>query len=104
MPPSPSQLSWVEPIIQLVTAGGFGALAWYLVVKHIPKMEQRHREERKELVEALEKKDAQHDDNLEMFNKTVQRSIEVQSTMNGRLDGLEKSIQQIPQLIREHTR
>lgn len=39
-------VNWVGPIIQLVTAGGFGALVWYLVVKHIPAIEERHRLER----------------------------------------------------------
>lgn len=39
---------WVTPLIQLVTAGGFGAFAWYLVIKHIPTIEHRHREERNE--------------------------------------------------------
>ena len=41
-------LNWVGPVIQLVTAGGFGALVWYLIVKHIPAIDERHREERRE--------------------------------------------------------
>lgn len=32
--------SWASPVIQLVTAGGFGALVWYLVTKQIPKMQR----------------------------------------------------------------
>ena len=41
-----SAAEWVELVTQLVTAGGFGALVWYLVVKHIPSIEVRHKEER----------------------------------------------------------
>lgn len=38
---------WVSPVVQLATAGGFGALVWYLIVKHIPSIEQRHIDERR---------------------------------------------------------
>ena len=50
-------MSWVAPVIQLVTAGGFGALVWYLVVKHIPSIEKRHADERKEWLEKIEERD-----------------------------------------------
>lgn len=39
---------WVDAIVQLVTAGGFGALVWYLICRHIPDIETRHRDERTE--------------------------------------------------------
>lgn len=42
-------MDWVQPVIQLVTAGGFGALVWYFVVKLIPSVEARHKEERAEI-------------------------------------------------------
>lgn len=29
-------MEWVDPLVRLVTAGGFGALVWYLVIKHMP--------------------------------------------------------------------
>lgn len=44
-------MDWVQPVIQLVTAGGFGALVWYFVVKLIPSVEARHKEERAEIEE-----------------------------------------------------
>lgn len=60
--PDNTQIEWVTPIINLVTSGGFGALAWYLIVKHYPAMEARHREERKEWKESLEKIIAKHEE------------------------------------------
>ena len=48
---------WVDTIVKLVTAGGFGALVWYLVVKHIPAIEKRHQQERDEWKEFLSKRD-----------------------------------------------
>ena len=44
-------LDWAQPVIQLVTAGGFGALVWYFVVKLIPSVEDRHKGERAEIEE-----------------------------------------------------
>jgi len=35
-----------ETIVSLVTNGGFGALVWYLIVKHMPAVEKRHEQER----------------------------------------------------------
>lgn len=43
-----TNLEWAAPVIQLVTSGGFGALAWYLIVKHGPRVDEMHRVERKE--------------------------------------------------------
>ncbi len=43
-----SGMDWVPSVLQLATAGGFSALVWYLVVKHIPFIESNHREERTE--------------------------------------------------------
>lgn len=96
--------SWIEPVVYLVTSGGFGALVWYLITKHLPKLEERHREERAELVAKIEAKDTQHDEIVREFNETMRRSIQVQAENNNRLGGLEKSIEQLPSLIKEHTR
>jgi len=48
------KLEWVGYLTQLATAGGFGALVWYLVMKHIPAIEARHREERLEAAKNCE--------------------------------------------------
>lgn len=40
------KMDWVAPFVQLVTAGGFGSLVWYFIVKHIPAIEARHAAER----------------------------------------------------------
>ena len=52
-----AEMGWVQPIVQLATAGGFGALVWYLVVRHIPNIEQRHRDERKEWLDYIKQRD-----------------------------------------------
>ena len=55
--------NWFTPdsVIQLVTAGGFGALVWYLVVKHIPGIESRHKTERLEFLRYIEKRDEDYE-------------------------------------------
>ena len=50
-------LAWITPVIQLATAGGFGALVWYLVIKHIPTIEARHRSERIEWLAYIKARD-----------------------------------------------
>lgn len=47
-----------QPIIQLVTTGGFGALVWYLIVKHLPY-------EREQFTIALNEQQVRHDDAIE---------------------------------------
>ena len=42
---------WVPSVVQLATAGGFGAIVWYMLIKHIPSIEQRHKEERQTIEE-----------------------------------------------------
>lgn len=37
----------LETIIQLASAGGMGALSWYLIAKVLPEKDREHREERK---------------------------------------------------------
>ena len=41
-------LELADVIVKLVTMGGFGALVWFLIVRHIPAIEDRHRNERHE--------------------------------------------------------
>lgn len=50
-----AELTWIDPIVRLVTAGGFGALVWYLVVKQIPAIEKRHSDERSNQSDRFEK-------------------------------------------------
>jgi len=50
-------VDWASPISQLATAGGFSALVWYLVVKHIPAIEARHQKERAEWLEYIRHRD-----------------------------------------------
>jgi len=39
-------MDWVESFVKLSTMGGFGALLWYIMVKYLPVIEERHRQER----------------------------------------------------------
>ena len=41
-------MEWARPVIELATAAGFGGLVWYLIAKHLPAVEARHRTERAE--------------------------------------------------------
>lgn len=104
MTPDAAATSWIEIVSNLSATGVLAWFCWYLITKHLPKMEDRHREERAELVASLEAKDDKHDEVVEAFNRTMQRSNEVQAESNIRLGGLEKSIEQLPALIKEHTR
>ncbi len=50
-------LALADTIMKLVTAGGFGGLVWYLVIRHIPSIEQRHRDERAAFMQYIDKRD-----------------------------------------------
>lgn len=69
---------WIESLVQLATAGGFGALVWYLVVKHIPAIEERHQGERSEWLHYIKNRD---DDFDEMYKTNLQQNMEIQSRL-----------------------
>ena len=46
-----------ESLLAIVTNGGFGALVWYLIVKHLPAVEKRHEAERDRWMAWIEKRD-----------------------------------------------
>ena len=52
---------WVQALVQLATAGGFAALLWYMVIKHIPAIEDRHRSERQEWLVYIRARDSEYD-------------------------------------------
>jgi len=70
--------SWIESLVQLATAGGFGALVWYLVVKHIPAIEERHQGERSEWLHYIKNRD---DDFDEMYRKNLEQNMEIQNQL-----------------------
>lgn len=49
-----NDLTWVDSVIQIATTGGFSALVWYMMVKYIPAIEERHREDRRQWRDSLE--------------------------------------------------
>ena len=69
---------WIESLVQLATAGGFGALVWYLVVKHIPAIEERHQGERSEWLHYIQKRD---DDFDEMYKTNLEQNMEIQNRL-----------------------
>ena len=82
--------SWVSPIIQLVTAGGFGALVWYLIVKHQPAIDERHRDERAEWLEYIRKRDSDFE---ELSTKFVSLCLKLEhelAELQEKVDGIGK--------------
>ena len=79
-------LGWADAIIKLTTAAGFGGLVWYLVVKHIPEIEERHRREREQYREYLDKRDERLEEIAILF-----AAEEIPS----RLDTIERAIRDV---------
>ena len=46
-----------DAIIALSTQGGMAAFGWWILVKHLPRIEDRHREERQDFIRYMEKRD-----------------------------------------------
>ena len=95
---------WVNTIVQLTTAGGFGALVWYLVVRHIPAIELRHKDERiammlqiAEMEEAgrLERKekDARLEALLKEYHDKVEEHIAVMAEVLQVLNNVKSELQ-----------
>ena len=66
-------LPWSTSVIQLATATGFAGLVWYLVVKHIPSIESRHKEERDEWLSYIRSRDESFQALATQFVKEVTR-------------------------------
>lgn len=67
-------VDWVGPVIQLTTAGGFGALLWFLVWKRMPEQEQAAREERKEWLSYMQQRDAKFEQLIEKCVRCIEES------------------------------
>lgn len=88
-------VDWVAAVIQVATAGGFGALVWYLIVKHIPAIQAAHKEERDEWRAYIDKRD-------DAFGVLVERFRTAIETTHGQLNTLTHSIADLKGTIREH--
>ncbi len=75
--------AWGQAIVQLVTAGGFGALVWYLMVKYVPSIEERHLVERTAMEEKNKAERAEFLGYIQSRDDQVQRQ-------NDRFDALVK--------------
>ena len=83
---------WVQPLIQLVTAGGFGALVWYLVVKHIPAIEARHKEERLEWMNYIAKRDEKLEDLTKEFMEATHEYQATTDRLKDKIEDLEHTV------------
>lgn len=93
MGPIDSPLSeWIQPVIQLVTAGGFGALVWYLVVKHIPQIEARHKSERDEWLNYISHRDDKFEKITAEFTDAVHESRQSNDKLRDKIADLEYAI------------
>lgn len=86
----PENIDWVGAIIQLVTTGGFGALLWYLIVKHIPSIEDRHQAERLEWLEYIKRRDESFEELARKHLETVGAIQRELLSIEVRLDGIAK--------------
>jgi hypothetical protein len=48
-----TKTDYFSPITNLITGGGFGTIVWYMLTKHVPKIEERHQTERKDTLAAF---------------------------------------------------
>ncbi len=78
-------MDWTESIIQLATASGFGGLVWYLLVKHMPKLQDLHREERKEWTDCMSREAAQFRDYIEKRDADAKVLFDRYHLMNAEL-------------------
>ena len=86
------EVEWVNPVIQLVTAGGFGALVWYLVLKHIPAIERRHHGERTEWREYIEKRDSEFQELIRDHSAAVQNVTSNVSNLRTEVNSLRDTL------------
>lgn len=73
-----------KDIIALATNGGFAALLWYFVVKHIPAITSTHLSERKEWLDYIKSRDAQHENRESKYGSLVERCIAAIEHINGK--------------------
>lgn len=93
MGPADSPLmEYIQPVIQLVTAGGFGALVWYLVVKHIPAIEDRHKNERNEWLTYISHRDDKFEKITTEFTEAVHESRQSNDKLRDKISDLEYAI------------
>lgn len=55
------EFSWVSTLVQLSTTTGAAGLLWYMIVKHVPLIEERHTSERKEWLAYIGKRDMDYE-------------------------------------------
>ena len=87
-----NEFGWIGPVTNLATAGGFAALVWYLVIKHIPAIENRHLEERNGWMEYARKRD-------DAFEKLMKEHLTIAKDLHTSINSVD---QKIDELIRRH--
>lgn len=83
---------WVAPVVYLVTTGGFGAMVWYMMVIHQPKVEDRHKDERAEWLSYISSRDVEAKERDAQFMKLTREMIEATSGVRIELSVLRSKI------------
>lgn len=60
-------LDWADAVSQIVTTTGMGGLAYYLICRHLPAMQDAAREERNEQREYMAERDRRLEDLSQTF-------------------------------------
>ena len=80
--------TWVPTFIELAQACGIGAIAVYLLAIHIPKIERRHREERHEWLEYIQRRDS-------TFEEMARNNLSAYGEIQAELKTLEAKIDEV---------
>jgi hypothetical protein len=74
-----------ETVVTIVTNGGFGALVWYLIVKHMPAVERRHEAERDRWMAWIDNRDTAK-------QQSEAAQLEAMHTLNKQLADYDKQL------------
>jgi len=67
-------MDFTKELIDIATAGGFTALVWYLVVRHIPSITAAHQKEREEWLSYIKSRDAKYESMLERCMTAIEHN------------------------------
>ena len=76
------EVNWQE----LITAGGFGALLWYFVVKVMPAQDDRHERERMVWVESLAEQSKERDLLIKINSETLAENQRLMGRLERAID------------------
>lgn len=83
-------MDWFEIAATATGVGGFGYLSWWLLQVYIPRIEERHKTERAELLIVIKEISEKADSTSAQFNETVLKWVESDVQANHRLEKIEQ--------------